>query len=138
MSKKQVPIEQGLFTLPSSPNEEPHLIGSKCGSCGEVFFPKQVVCGNCSAEDMKEIVLSRRGKVFSSTVLRYQPPLHKGPMPISQGRVELPEGVIVPAPFTGCDTDETLPIGTEMEMVIEKLDEDEEGNEVMTYRFRPV
>ncbi len=136
--KKQVPVQAGLFTLPSSLTEEPHLIGSKCGSCGEVFFPKQAICGNCSEENMKEIALSRMGKVFSSTVLRYQPPIHKGPMPISHGRVELPEGVIVPTPFTGCNTDETLKIGTKVEMVIEKLYEDEEGNEVMTYRFRPV
>ena len=54
--QRQVPVAPGLFTLPSSPGEEPHLIGSKCVSCGEVFFPKQVVCGNCSGEETKEIL----------------------------------------------------------------------------------
>ncbi|MFC2065673.1 Zn-ribbon domain-containing OB-fold protein [Chloroflexota bacterium] len=138
MTKKQVPIENGLFTLPSSKSDEPNLIGSKCRNCGEVFFPRQVICSNCSGEDLYEIPLSRRGKVFSSTVLRYGPPLYKGPLPIPHGRVELAEGVIVPTPFTDCDVDETLKIGTEVEMVIEKFGEDEEGNEIITYKFKPV
>ena len=39
--------------------------------------------------------------------------------------------------FTGCDP-EAIKIGMDVELVIEKLGEDEQGNEVMTYKFRPV
>ncbi len=39
--KKSVPIEEGLFTIPSYGGQEGQLIGSKCRLCGEVFFPKR-------------------------------------------------------------------------------------------------
>jgi uncharacterized OB-fold protein len=51
--------------------------------------------------------------------------------------VELPEGVRVETLYTGCDFDE-LGIGMEVELVIEKLHDDEQGNEVLCHKFRPV
>ena len=137
MGRKK-PIEKDLFTIPSSPGEEPHLIGSKCTRCGEVLFPKQPICPKCSNESLSEVALGRKGRVYSSTILHYQPPLYKGPMPIPQGRVELPEGVLVPAIFTECDTDNPLEIGLEVEMIFGEIGEDQEGNEIVTYKFRPV
>jgi len=53
------------------------------------------------------------------------------------GFVELPEGVRVQTLFTGCDPD-SLEIGMDVELVIEKLFEDQEGHDVITYKFRPV
>ncbi len=141
-NKKQVPVDESLFKMPTSAKDPGHLIGSKCSNCGEVFFPKRKVCAKCSQESLEAIPLSRRGRVYTSTVVRRAPPppykLSGNFIHFGLGHVELPEGVLVPTVFTGCDTSEPLPIGTEVEMIVDKLEEDEEGNDVMIYKFRPV
>ncbi len=58
-------------------------------------------------------------------------------MPFGVGYVELPEGIRVEARLTENDPDE-LRIGMEMELVVEKFIDDEDGNELMTFAFRPV
>lgn len=138
VSKKKVPVREGLFVIPSSSNGEPYLIGGKCPSCGEIIFPKPELCPNCQNENVEEIKLSRRGKIYSVTVVMQQPrPYYKGPVPYALGFVELPEGVRVETLFTDCDP-EILEVDMEVELVIEKLYVDDEGSELITYNFRPV
>jgi uncharacterized OB-fold protein len=138
--KKQIPVKEGLWTTVSSPNEKPQLIGSRCLACGEVFFPKREskICTYCQSRDLEEIKLSRKGKVYSFTIVMQRPPeYYRGPVPYAEGFVELPEGVRVETLFTGCDFND-LEVGMDVEMVIEGLHEDEDGNEVVAYKFRPV
>ena len=139
--KKRIPLKEGLWTTPSSPGEEPQLIGSKCPSCGEVYFPKKVkgLCVNCQATSLDDIKLSRRGKIFTYSVVMIQPGggFYHGPVPYAYGYVELPEGVRLQTLFTDSNFDE-LKVNMDVELVIEKIDEDEEGNDIMTYKFRPV
>lgn len=139
-TRRQIPVRDGLWTTPSTLGEIPRLIGNRCCACGEVFFPKNDygICTNCQARDMEELKLSRRGKIYSFSVVMLRPPVYyKGPVPYAEGFIELPEGVRVQALFTGCDFDE-LKVGMDVEMVIETLHEDEEGNEVVAYKFTPV
>ncbi len=138
--KKRIPLKEGLWKTPSSPHEEPQLIGSKCLSCGEIFFPNKVKgrCVNCQRKNLEDIKLSRGGKIYSFTVVMIQPPVYyRGSVPYAFGYVELPEGVRVETLFAGCDF-EDLRIGMDAELVIEKLHDDDENNEVMTYKFRPI
>ncbi len=138
--RKQIPIVPGLFSIPSSPGEKPHLIGGKCRKCKEVVFPRQSTCPKCSSENMEEIALSRRGKVHASTVVQYPPQLYKGPMPYAVGQVELPEAVIVPGALTvdNKPVTEVVPPGTEVELIMDKFGEDADGNEILMYKFRLV
>lgn len=134
---KKIPVREGLFVISTSAGEEPYLIGGKCASCGEILFPSSEICPNCQSEKVSQIKLSRRGKVFSCTVVMQQPrPYYKGPVPYGIGFVELPEGVRVETLFTGCDPD-TIEVGMDVELVIEKLYDDNDGNEFITYKFRP-
>ena len=87
---------------------------------------------------MEEVLLSNRGEVFSSTAVFLPAVEYKGSLPYHVGQVKLPEGVIVPAMFTCFGDTEPLPIGTRVEMVVEKFKETEEGDEVMTYYFKQV
>lgn len=137
-SRKRKLIKEELFTEPSIPGDEPQLIGSKCTSCGEVFFPRRRICTNCQNTNLEEIKLSQRGKIYSFTVVTQRPPeYYKGSVPYAFGYVELAEGVRVQTLFTGCDLD-ALKIGMDVKLVIEKLYEDDEGNEIIAYKFRPV
>ncbi len=138
---KQIPLRPGLWTTPA-PGEKPQLIGSRCRSCGEVFFPKRDkgMCANCGKKDVEDIKLSRRGKLYSfTTVMQRQPIYYKSEeVPYTLAWVELPEGVRFESLLTGVGDPEALKIGTEVELVIEKLHTDEQGNEVVTYKFKPV
>jgi uncharacterized OB-fold protein len=139
--RKAIPVKEGLFTLPSA-EDKGHLIGAKCRSCGEVFFGRLSSCRYCQGADMDEIKLSDRGKLYNYTVLRYKPPAPwKGVaepyQPFAAGFVELPEGVRVLSVLTDCDVNK-LRSNMDVEVVIRKYYEDEEGNDVYTYMFRPV
>jgi uncharacterized OB-fold protein len=152
LSTKQIPVEEGLFTWPS---DSPQLIASRCTGCSEVTFPKQASCPNCGSTDVEEILLSRRGRVWTWTIQNFAPPTppYIGPggigpggigpndrdsfVPYGVAYVELPEGVRVEARLTENDP-EKLEIGMEMELVIQKFIEDADGNELMTFAFQPV
>jgi hypothetical protein len=139
--KRQIPIVSDVFTWPS---KEPSLIGSKCKACGCVSFPKSPVCGNAdctSKRDVEEVLLSRRGKLLSFTLVCYQPPPpYVGPkpfVPFPLGEVAFPEGVAVIGQVVGCKYEE-LKTGMEAEVFVDKLYEDENGNEIMGWKFRTV
>jgi uncharacterized protein len=133
---KEILVGEGLFVRPKSPSEEPHLIGSKCTKCGEVTFPKQPWCANCGGE-AEELLLSKRGKLFSfSNVNNPVPEGYKGPIPYGVGSVEV-DGTRIMCYITEWDP-EKLKINMDMELVIEPLFIDDDGNEVIGFKFRPV
>jgi uncharacterized OB-fold protein len=139
LSKKTIPIKEGLWREPGGSIDEAHLVGSRCSSCGEICFPRKEngICTHCQSTKLEEIPLSTTGKIFSYTVVMQRPPVYyQGEVPYALGFVELPEGVRVETLFTGCDVDD-LRVGLEVEMVLDRLSEDEDGNEVVTYKFRP-
>ncbi|MBC8274256.1 MAG: OB-fold domain-containing protein [Chloroflexi bacterium] len=139
--KKVIPVKEGLWTTPSSPDGQPQLIGSRCLHCGELYFPKKVrgVCANCQQESLEDVRLSRRGKIHSFSVVMQQPGggYYKGPVPYAYGCVDLPEGVRIVSLLTESDP-EKLEIDMDVEMVVEKLCDDDEGNVITTFKFKPV
>jgi uncharacterized OB-fold protein len=138
--KKQLPIKEGLFKTPLSPLEQVTLIGSACKDCREISLGKRQTCSNCGGKDLEEIPLSRKGKLWTYTIIRHKPPGdYKGPdpfVPFGLGLVELPEGIRVLSPIP-CDL-KRISIGMELELEVYPLYTDENKNEVMAFRFRPV
>lgn len=138
-NKKKIPIEEGLWTEPSSPGEKAQLIGSRCRSCQELYFPrkKKGLCIHCQKSSLEDIKLSGTGKIASYSVVAQSPAggFYKGPVPYAYGAVHLMEGVVVQSLFTG-NLDE-LHVGLDVEMVIDKLSKNDEGNDIMTYKFSP-
>jgi uncharacterized OB-fold protein len=137
--KKKMPVKEGLWTTPEGQEGNPRLLASRCVRCREIFFPQRQlgVCSHCQSTELELIPLSTQGKIFSYTVIMQRPPeYYRGDIPYAIGFVELPEGVRIQTLFTGCDP-ENLRTGMKMEMVIERLQEDEMGNEIVTYKFRP-
>ncbi len=135
--KKRIPIEEGLFYQPTSPEEKPYLIGSKCDVCGSVTFPKMQVCCRCGKKDtMTEVHLSGRGKLDTFSIVNAALPGFKAPS--IQAYVKLEEGPRIWSLITGVEADEkALRIGMDVELVVEKVREDARGNEVVSYQFRP-
>ncbi len=135
--KNKIPVREGLWSTPKEPGERPQLIAARCQACGEIFFPLQRICNNCQSQNLEEIKLSQKGKIYSHTVIMQRPATFKGPVPYAIGYVELPEKIKVETLFTGCNPNDLKP-GADVELVIEKLHEDAEGNEVMAYMFKPM
>jgi uncharacterized OB-fold protein len=137
-AKKQIPIKEGLFEWLE---DGAHLIGSRCRQCGEVTFPVNWFCPQCCVETTENIPLSQRGTLYSFTIQRFRPPPpYRGPEPFVRygvGMIELPEGLRVTAVLEESDP-ARLRVGMEMELVITKFFEDDEGNEVLAYKFKPV
>jgi uncharacterized OB-fold protein len=133
-----VPIKEGLFTEPLVPPEKVKLIGSKCQDCGEVSLGKRTNCPNCTGGNLKSIDLNRKGKLWSYTVIRNRPPgdfkVPEPFVPFGLGLVELPEGIRVVAPID-YDVDK-LKVGMSLELVVYKLYQNEQGNEVLAFKFR--
>ncbi len=140
MEGKRVPIREGLLTAPLAAPEKVTLMGSKCGKCGEVGLGQRLQCGSCGATRLEGIPLSRKGKLWTYTVIRHKPPGdYKGPdpfVPFGLGLVELPEGIRVLSPIQA--DPEKIKVGMELELEVYPLYTDENKNEVMAFRFRPV
>jgi uncharacterized OB-fold protein len=137
---QRVPVIQGLFV------ETPHgprLCGSKCATCGAPYFPKTPVCHNpqCNGNQVMDATFGPRGKLWSFAVQYYAPPApvkYDEPFaPFAMGAVDLPEGLRVLGRIS-IDDLKKIKIGMEVELVLERLCGDKDGNEVITWKFRPV
>jgi uncharacterized OB-fold protein len=91
---------------------------------------------------MAKQLLSRRGRLWAWTTQEFPPPSppYAGPtgaafVPYGVGYVQLAEEVRVETRLT---TTEGLKIGMDMELVLVPFRIDGDGNEVMTFAFRPV
>jgi uncharacterized OB-fold protein len=136
-TKKRIPIEEGLFHEPVSSEEEPYLVGSRCSLCGCVTFPKMQICPRCAKKDvMVEEHLCGRGKIDTFTIVNAALPGFKAPC--IQAYVTLEDGPRIWTLITGVEAAEkALKIGMDVQLVVEKVREDAQGNEVVSYQFRP-
>ena len=134
----RVAIEDGYFTIPDDPSEAPRLLGSRCGSCGEHFFPRRFVCARCLHEGCDDVLLGPVGTIYTWTYV-HVPLFAKKDIAVSAygvGQIDLPEGPRVQGILLG-GRDE-FSIGMEVELGLEGLGLDPNGDEVLIYRFRPV
>jgi uncharacterized protein len=138
----QVPVEEGVFTWPSA---EPRLIGSRCVACNNYMFPTQSGCLRCAGSETETVELDRRGTLWTWTIQGFPPksPPYRGEVDPKKfkafgvGYVELPNQVKVEARLTESDPAK-LKIGMPMELCLVPLTVNENGDEVVTFAFRPV
>ncbi|GAA2594497.1 Zn-ribbon domain-containing OB-fold protein [Streptomyces axinellae] len=74
MPRTHAPAVEGWFTAEGAAFT---LLGTRCRACASVFFPREdLTCRNpgCGSEDLVEVPLSRRGRLWSFTDARYRPP----------------------------------------------------------------
>ena len=114
------------------------LKGSKCRACAEVFYPRRIVCAKCLNEGTDDVVLSTTGTLYTWTWV-HVPLFAKTDAKVSSygvGQVDLPEGPRIQAILVGGPDD--FSIGMDMQLDLETLSTDAEGNDVVIYRFRPL
>jgi uncharacterized protein len=134
----RVPIEEGFFRIPDDPAEPPRLLGSRCPACGEVFFPRRLVCAKCLHEGTEDTELSTQGTIHTWTYC-HVPLFGKKDAAVAGygvAQVDLPEGPRVQSILSGGR--DQFAIGTTVELDLETLRQNSEGDDVVIYRFRPV
>lgn len=143
MAKTKVPAIEGWFTTDP---DAPALLGSRCTSCGTYGFPRETYfCKNpaCDGREFDEVELSRTGKVWSFTNNCYQPPPPYVPTgdeftPFAIAAVELAaEQLVVLGQMTADVVVDDLAAGTEVELVLDTLFEDDE-HEYLVWKWKPV
>ena len=100
-----------------------NLIGSKCTTCGELFFPSRVVCPNCRRKgNLEPFQFSGKGKIHTFSIIRSAPDDFKKAAPYA----------------VDCDVDD-IEIGDDVEMVFRKIREDgKDGVISYGYKFKVI
>jgi uncharacterized OB-fold protein len=137
---KTVPVAEGLFTETA---DGPRLLGSRCASCATPYFPRSAVCHNpeCRESKLEDASFGPRGTLWSCAIQNYPPPpparFEEPYTPYALGMVDMPEGLRVLGRIS-TDDPESVRVGAEVELVLERLYLDENGDEVITWKFRPI
>jgi uncharacterized OB-fold protein len=138
--KTPVPAVEGWFTT----DDPPRLLASRGTETGSYFFPKNLAFSRnpaAPAEELEEVQLSSRGRVWSWTTNHYKPPepyMSPDPfVPYTVLAVELvDEQMVVLGPLAaGCDPSE-LAVGTAVELELGPLYEDDD-HEYLMWQWRP-
>jgi uncharacterized OB-fold protein len=141
-SAARVAAIPGWYTL----DEPPHLIGSRCQSCGSYFFPRVTVpfCRNpqCEGTSFEDVKLSRTGRIWSYTNACYKPPepfIAPEPfVPFAIAAVELAAErmIILGQVVAGVDV-AALKVGMAVELVLETLYR-QGDEERLVWKWRPL
>jgi hypothetical protein len=132
----KVPFEEGkeLFSF-SEQDGKGKLLGGRCKNCGDYSFPPRRVCKKCFREEVEKVELGGKGIIHSSAVIINAPLRFQAPYAVAY--VDLAEGPRLFAQLTTCNPEE-IKFGTKVEMVVGPLRHDEQGNEIVGYKFQPV
>jgi len=109
---------------------------AQCTACDRVCFPPRLICPSCQGRDFKKIILNRRGKLLTYTVIRIPPPQFKAEAPYALGIVELEGGGKLTTQIVDCNF-EDLAIGMELNLEFRRVQEDGEAG-VIAYGYKCV
>jgi hypothetical protein len=138
---KRVAAIEGWFSL----EDPPHLIGSRCRSCGTYFFPKlSSYCRNpvCEGTTFEEVKLSRTGRIWSYTNACYQPPPpFVAPEPfvpfaIAAVELEAERMIVLGQVISGVGVTQ-LKVGMPVELVLEPLYR-EGDTDKLVWKWKPL
>ncbi len=134
MRKPIVPF----LRVPENEAEAPYLLGNRCVDCGATYLGARMACSKCfSTKPMAEVKLSDKGELHVFSIVHQSAP--GVPTPYIAAIVDLPEGVSVRCNILGVEPDpKNLKFGMPVQMVTEKIRTDREGNDVISFSFKPV
>lgn len=120
-------------------NEGLHLIGTHCKKCGQSYFPPTEICPDCYVKgaegEIAPLKLSSKGRLYSFTIVQIAPARFMPPYAL--GYVDFPEGVRVLGQLTTKDPQQ-LKMDMNVEVELGKIAVDDQGNEIHSYKFRPL
>ena len=134
-SGKRIPVIKSLKL--SGDGTRGVFLGKRCRNCGEYLFGSPTFCLSCSSSELDLVELGQRGILSTYTVIYVPPPGWKGDVPYILGLVELLGGIEVLSEVIDCPK-EALKIGMRMELAFKVGGRDNENNEIIVYKWRPI
>ncbi|MBV1894166.1 MAG: OB-fold domain-containing protein [Ilumatobacteraceae bacterium] len=133
-----LPTDPRLFRLPEGDEARPHLLGSYAPESELYFWPRRQRCP-VTRTAVEDVDLTSEGVLYAWTFL-HVPRMGK----ISYGdaggygvgQIDLAEGVRIQAPLLG--TTDDWQIGSKMGLTTFPVGEDDDGNEMVTFRFEAI
>ena len=111
-----------------------NLIGTRCGTCNEVFFPKKNLCPNCRRRgNLDDFQFMGKGKIISFTVVRVPPEGFEKSTPYAVAIIELDEGARLSGQIVG--NVDKVKTGKPVSPVFRKIHEDGSGG-VINYGLK--
>ncbi len=99
------------------------LIGTKCTTCGSLYFPPRPVCLKCRKRgSLTDYQFSDQGKIVSWTVIHIAPEGFESQAPYAVGIIELEGGVRVSGQILG--PIDKIEIGKNVQAVFRRIYED--------------
>ena len=114
-----------------------NLEGSECGNCGRKYFPKRNMCPHCRRNGfgkMHPYQVSRKGKVFTFSVIHDAPECNKSLKPYAVAMIRTDDGLLISGQLVDVDISK-IEIGLRVRSVLRKLDEDGASG-VIHYGFK--
>lgn len=133
-----IPTDPRLFRLPAATEERPRLLGSHAEASGLYFWPRRRRCP-VTGGAVTDCDLSPEGDLYAWTFLHVP---RMGSISFGEtggygvGQIDLPEGVRIQAPLVG--TPDEWQIGSRMALTTFPVGKDDDGNELVTFRFEAV
>ncbi len=132
-AREEVKIRPRIGRWEVAEDGEVTLVGVRCTSCGESFFPERKACMRCGSESMEEVRLKGPAKLHAYTIVHQLPAGFSGPVVVGYGEFE--GGALVLAPI---DADRAqLRKGQLLSLHVGVTRIDEDGEPMTTYRFLP-
>ena len=137
---KKTPVVANIFV--QAP-DGPRLVGSRRASCKTPYFPKVDYCRHpeCGSSKIEEAALGPDGTIWSCAIQDYPPPapakFDKPYKPYAMAVVDLADGLRVLGQIATDDIRSVKP-DQKVTLVTYPLCHDHAGNEVVTWKFRPV
>ncbi len=113
------------------------LEAGRCKGCGKLVFPARHVCPSCRGAMWEKVVLSREGKVVTSTVVHVPPADFLMEAPYAMAVIETPEGARLMAQVVDCDPSEVKP-GMQVSLEFRLVRKEGHGEGILCYGHKAV
>ena len=111
------------------------LIGSKCQTCGEEYFPPVYKCRACGSEALKDKEMPKTGKVVTHTKVHEPLPGFEAQAPFHLAIIQLENGARVLAQVVD-SADELVKTGAKVRATVRRVRVDGESGQILYgYKF---
>ena len=100
--------------------EQGKVMGTRCKSCGQVFFPPRADCCRCLSSDMDWFEVKGKGRLVSFSQLKYAPSGFEGDLPYSIAVLDYGEYKVF-GRIADDISEEEIKLGMEMETTVNRL-----------------
>ncbi len=107
------------------------LEAAACAACGQVSYPPRSVCPGCRGREFSTVVLPRRGRIVTSTVVRVPPAGFADQSPLPIALIELENGVRTMLQVTDAVDLDRLDPGVEVRLEFRRVRSDGEAGVIL-------